>query len=143
MENIKSKIISSEMKKNIDEILEQQLFNANRYYAESNPNISNLMSNELSNSPECFLQKLIDRWNWHNSYYELLLEPSFSNIITDNEKELSPKEIDELIRIFSTSCAIDEATLVMSGAIKNIWIIIVNMLVQLMKILAHLKQIKC
>ena len=60
MENIKSKIIPNTMKKNIDEILEQQLFNANRYYAESNPNISQLMSNELLNGPEVFFKK-IDR----------------------------------------------------------------------------------
>ena len=80
MENIKSKIIPSVMKKNIDEILEQQLFNANRYYAESNPNISQLMSEELMDSPEIFLKRLIDRWSWHNSYYEGLLEPAFCNI---------------------------------------------------------------
>ena len=40
MENIKSKIIPDELKINIDEIMEKQLFNANRYYAESNPFIS-------------------------------------------------------------------------------------------------------
>ena len=67
MENIKSKIIPTVMKKNIDEILEKQLFNANRYYAESNPNISQLMKKELLNSPELFLKRLKDRWIWHNS----------------------------------------------------------------------------
>ncbi len=119
MENIKSKIIPNTMKKNIDEILEQQLFNANRYYAESNPNISQLMSNELLNGPEVFLKKLIDRWNWHNSYYEKLLEPAFSDIVRNDNMELSPNEIENLIKIYSTSCAVDEATLVMSGAIKK------------------------
>ena len=119
MENIKSKIIPSEMKKNIDEILEQQLFNANRYYAESNPNISQLMSEELINIPEVFLKRLIDRWNWHNSYYEDLLEPAFSTIIRNKNLELSPMEIDNLIKIYSISCVVDEATLVMSGAIKK------------------------
>ena len=44
-----------EFKKNL---MEQQLFNANRYYAESNPNISELMSKELHNSPEVFLKRL-------------------------------------------------------------------------------------
>lgn len=119
MENIKSKIIPSIMKKNIDEILEQQLFNANRYYAESNPNISRLMSNELMNSPEVFLKRLIDRWNWHNSYYEDLLEPAFSTLIRNENIELSPMEIENLIKVYSTSCVVDEATLVMSGAIKK------------------------
>ena len=84
MENIKSKIIPNVMKKNIDEILEQQLFNANRYYAESNPDISQLMNKELLNAPEIFLKRLIDRWNWHNSYYEVLLEPAFSDLIRND-----------------------------------------------------------
>ncbi|MBR3162190.1 MAG: C39 family peptidase [Bacilli bacterium] len=119
MENIKSKIIPSIMKKNIDEILEQQLFNANRYYAESNPNISQLMSEELMNRPEVFLRKLIDRWSWHNSYYEDLLEPAFSVIIRNENIELSPVEIEDLIKIYTTSCVVDEATLVMSGSIKK------------------------
>ena len=119
MENIKSKIIPNTMKENIDEILEQQLFNANRYYAESNPNISQLMSEELWDSPEVFLKKLIDRWNWHNSYYEELLEPAFSDIVRNENIELSPNEIEDLIKIYSTSCVVDEATLVMSGVIKK------------------------
>ena len=119
MENIKSKIIPSDMKKNIDEILERQLFNANRYYAESNPNISQLISEELINIPEVFLKRLIDRWNWHNSYYENLLEPAFPTIIRNKNLELSPMEIENLIKIYSTSCSVDETTLVMSGAIKK------------------------
>ena len=119
MENIKSKIIPNVMKKNIDEILEQQLFNANRYYAESNPDISQLMNKELLNAPEIFLKRLIDRWNWHNSYYEVLLEPAFSDLIRNDNIELSPNEIENLIKIYSTSCVVDEATLVMSGAIKK------------------------
>ncbi|MGM9834394.1 MAG: C39 family peptidase [Bacilli bacterium] len=119
MENIKSKIIPNIMKKNIDEILEQQLFNANRYYAESNPNISQLMNKELLNAPEIFLKRLIDRWDWHNSYYEVLLEPAFLDLIRNDNIELSPNEIENLVKIYSTSCVVDEATLVMSGAIKK------------------------
>ena len=119
MESLKSKIIPSIMKKDIDEILEKQLFNANRYYAESNPNISQLMSDELLNSPEVFFKKLKDRWNWHNLYYEELLEPAFSDIVRNENIELSPNEIENLIKIYSTSCVVDEATLVMSGAIKK------------------------
>ena len=109
MENLKSKIIPEEWKENIDEIMERQLFNANRYYAESNPNISKLMSKELHNSPQIFLKNLIDRWNWHNSYYELLLEPAYSSLITNSHIELSPKEIKDLIQVYITSCLVDEA----------------------------------
>lgn len=119
MENIKSKIIPESLKINIDEIMEQQLFNANRYYAESNPEISNLMQKELHQRPEEFLHRLKTRWNWHNSYYELLLEPAFEKIVKEDSMELSPKEIDDIIKIYSTSCLVDEATLVMSGAIKK------------------------
>ena len=68
MENIKSRIIPENIKYDIDEIMEQQLFNANRYYAESNPEISNLMRKELFQSPEEFLHKLKTRWDWHNSF---------------------------------------------------------------------------
>lgn len=119
MENIKSKIIPENLKINIDEIMEQQLFNANRYYAEFNPEISNLMQKELHQRPEEFLHRLKTRWNWHNSYYELLLEPAFEKIVKEDSMELSPKEIDDIIKIYSTSCLVDEATLVMSGAIKK------------------------
>lgn len=119
MENTKSKIIPKSMKNNMDEILEQQLFNANRYYAESNPNINQLMNKELLNRPEIFYERLVNRWNWHNSYYENLLEPAFSEIIRNDHMELSPQEIENLIKIYSTSCVVDEATLIMSGAIKK------------------------
>ena len=47
-ENLKSKIIPENIKENIDEVLEEQLFNANRYYAESNANIYELMQIEMS-----------------------------------------------------------------------------------------------
>ncbi len=119
MENIKSKIIPNYLKKNIDEIMEQQLFNANRYYAESNPNISNLMNSELYNEPEVFLNRLINRWNWHNSYYETILEPAYTTLIKQTDLELSPQEIDDLIKVYLTSCLVDEATLIMSGSIKK------------------------
>jgi len=119
MENIKSKIIPEEWKENIDEIMEGQLFNANRYYAESNPNISSLMYDELYDTPQVFLRRLIDRWNWHNSYYELLLEPAYLSLVRSSHIELSPEEIDNLIKVYTTSCLVDEATLVMSGSIKK------------------------
>ena len=119
MKNIKSEIIPNYLKENIDEILEQQLFNANRYYAESNPNISGLMQKEVHNSPETFLNRLVNRWNWHNTYYELLLEPAYISLVKQCEIELAPEEIDDLIKVYITCCLVDEATLVMSGSIKK------------------------
>ncbi len=119
MENIKGKIIPENLKENIDEIMEGQLFNANRYYAESNPEISRLMMMQLSETPQAFLEKLKNRWKWHNIYYEELLEPAYEKIMKNDFNELSPNEIDEIIKIYDTSCLVDAATLVMSGAIKK------------------------
>lgn len=49
----------------------------------------------------------------------MLLEPSYEKLVREDSMELSPKEIEDLIRVYSTSCLVDEATLVMSGAIKK------------------------
>ena len=119
MENIKSRIIPENLKNNIDEIMEQQLFNANRYYAEFNLEISDLMKAELYQTPEIFLERLRWRWNWHNTYYEKLLESAYEKIVREDYIELSPREIDDIVKIYFTSCLVDEATLVMSGAIKK------------------------
>ena len=119
MKNIKSEIIPESMKLNIDEILEKQLFNANRYYAESNHNISKLMKAELSCTPEDFYRKLVERWKWHNIFYEELLEPAYCNLIRDDYKELSISELNELVEVYKTACLVDEATLIMSGSIKK------------------------
>ena len=94
-------------------------FNANRYYAETNPDISNLMNKEITENPVVFLNRLRERWNWHNSYYEDLFEKAYSRVVKDDYKELSPKEIDDLIKIYNTSVLVDEATLVTSGVIKK------------------------
>lgn len=119
MNNIKKTIIPNEMKKNIDEVLENQLFNANRYYAESNPEISRLMNEQIHQSPATFLLELKERWNWHNHFYEDLLEPAFKEIFCKNINELSPKEVVSLIEIYKTCCLVDETTLITSGAIKK------------------------
>lgn len=119
MENIKSRIIPDNWKRNIDEIMERQLFNANRYFAENNPDISYLMQEELYDTPMEFLGKLTERWNWHNVFYETLLEPVCDSILKDTNIELSPSEIEKLVDIYITCCLVDNSTLVMSGAIKK------------------------
>lgn len=115
----KRKIIPEEMKQNIDEILESQLFNANRYYAESNPNIFRLMEQELQKRPSEFLKELKSRWNWHNLFYEELLEPAFLELGSNDYMEITPQQLSDLIEIYKTCCLVDEATLVLSGAIKK------------------------
>ena len=119
MENVKSRIIPESWKNNIDEIMEKQLFNANRYFAEANPNISYLMQQELYDTPMEFLNKLMSRWNWHNEFYEILLEPVCDSILKEKDVELSPYEIEKLIDVYKASSLVDNATLIMSGVIKK------------------------
>ena len=116
--NMKSRIIPDDMKNDIDEILEKQLFNANRYYAVSNSDIYRLMEIEKIKKSVDYLSELKRRWNWHNYFYEELLEPAFFELTYSSEKELSPKQIEELIKIYNTCCSVDAATLVSSGGIK-------------------------
>ena len=87
---MKSIIIPNEMKPNIDNILEEQLFNANRYYAESNSNIFELMENEKTKSSKDFLHELNARWNFHNEFYEHLLEPAYLELTKYDVNELTP-----------------------------------------------------
>ena len=115
----KRKIIPEEIKENIDDILEKQLFNANRYYAESNSNISSLMIDETKKIPTDFLKELRNRWNWHNVFYEDLLEPAYLELFEEKYNNLTPLQVEELIEIYKTCCLVDEATLVTSGAIKK------------------------
>lgn len=117
--NNKSKIIPGDIKYCIDELLEKQLFNANRYYAESNPNISELMDIEKRKPSIEFLNELKERWNWHNRFYEELFEEAFEEIFCSDIQYFSPKQLEELIQIYKTCCLVDEATLVTSGAIKK------------------------
>ena len=116
---IKSEIIPDDMKYHIDEILEDQLFNANRYYAESSTNIYELMEDEKIKKSELFLNELKHRWNWHNLFYEDIFEPAFLEVVKEKNIELTPKDIEEIIEIYITCCLVDEATLVTSGAIKK------------------------
>lgn len=116
---LKSLIIPKAMKENIDKIMEEQLFNANRHYAESNFDISLLMEQASNKCSSEFLAELEKRWKWHNYFYEVLLEPSYLTLVSDGYMELSPSQLVDLIKIYKTCLLVDEATLVMSGAIKK------------------------
>ena len=41
------------------------------------------MKKELYNNPETFLDRLRKRWNWHNAYYEALLEPAYEKLVKE------------------------------------------------------------
>lgn len=115
----KSEMIPEEWKENIDEILEEQLFNANRYYAENNPQLVQLINDTSKMNPTEFYDELKKRWNWHNDFYENILEPNMDKLLKKKSTELSPNDVQNLIKIYKTICKIDQATLVMSGGIKK------------------------
>ena len=56
--NIKKTIIPEEWKETIDDIMEKQLFNANRYYAENNPQLSEIVNAYTQLSSSEFLRIL-------------------------------------------------------------------------------------
>lgn len=117
--DIKKKIIPEEWKEDIDNIMEKQLFNANRYYAENNPKLSEIVNTYTRLTSSDFLKVLKQQWSWHNSFYEDLLEPVVNLYIQKSSKELSPKEVLELKKIYKTMCKVDEATLSISAGIKK------------------------
>ncbi len=117
--NIKKAIIPEEWKETIDDIMEKQLFNANRYYAENNPQLSEIVNAYTQLSSSEFLRILKKQWNWHNNFYENMLEPVVSSYLHKSSKELSPKEVLELKKIYKTMCKVDEATLAISAGIKK------------------------
>ena len=117
--DIKRKIIPDEWKENIDEMLEEQLFNANRYYAENMPNFKEKVTEVSNVDSATFLELLKSRWNWHNMFYEEILEPAVEKYINMNANEYSLKDIQELKQIYKTMCKVDQATLITSAAIKK------------------------
>lgn len=117
--DIKKSIIPEEWKEDIDDIMEKQLFNANRYYAENNPKLSEIVNTYAQLTSNEFLKVLKKQWNWHNKFYEELLEPVVNSFIQKSSKELSPKEVLELKKIYKTMCKVDEATLAISAGIKK------------------------
>lgn len=119
MNIIKKEIIPQEIKQNIDDVLSKELFNANRYYAESDANIAKLVEIEALKSPTDFLCELKNRWCWHNNFYENLLEPAYKQLVENNLNEYSLSHLKNLIEIYKTCCLVDEVTLVSSAAIKK------------------------
>lgn len=107
------------MKLNIDAIVNEQLLNANRSYAETNENIVANMEILSKTLPSVFLSELKKRWNWHNHFYENLLEPAYFELTKDKLLEISPKQMDILIDVYKTMLKVDEATLITSAVIKR------------------------
>jgi len=93
--------------------------NANRYFAQANPAIAQLVTREASRSPEDFYRELRTRWEWHHQFYEQGLEPVLSLVLEPNHFGLSPTQVDALIEIYEAASLVDQATLLVSAATKR------------------------
>jgi len=118
-DNLKRTLIPQEWKESIDDILKKDLLEANRYFAKTNPRISKVIEQEIVKTPELFYRNLCERWEWHNEFYEKFLEPALNLLVRENSSELSPLQVEMLIRVYETVSLVDQATLVMSAAIKK------------------------
>lgn len=121
---LKRDIIPTEWKNDIDKRLIDDLLYANRYFASSNPKMKDQITKEIKTVPTLFYKHLVDRWDWHNNFYEGLLEPALPLILESNHFSLSPYRIKALTNSYSACSAVDMATLPMTGAIKsylNVW----------------------
>ncbi len=116
---LKSVIIPSLWKGDIDEIIERELVGANRYFAEANPHLSEIVERLSLISPQEFFQELCARWNWHNEFYENLLEPALPLLLEPNVFRLTPRQIAILRDAYMLGSLVDQATLVVSAAIKK------------------------
>jgi hypothetical protein len=114
----KARIIPEEWKESIDTILEQELLNANRYFAQVNPRIRDLVDKEANLPPFLFLNDLKRRWEWHHRFYEEFLEPACGFFLEKNGFELSPLQVGGLVNIYEVLSLVDQATLVPTAAIK-------------------------
>ncbi|MFA6475949.1 MAG: hypothetical protein WCV68_00885 [Candidatus Paceibacterota bacterium] len=116
---LKSVIIPSSWKDDIDATLERELVGANRYFAEANPRLSEIVERRSLIPPQEFFQELCARWNWHNEFYENLLEPALPLLLEPNVFRLTPKRIEILRDAYMAGSLVDQATLVVSAAIKK------------------------
>ena len=97
---LKSKIIPSFWKENIDEIIEQELLEANRYFAKANPRLNELVEKISSSSPQDFYNELQARWDWHNQFYEELLEPAIPLLLEPHVFNLTPTQITIIREVY-------------------------------------------
>lgn len=117
--SIKSAIIPDNMKKNIDIILEKELFNANRNHVQNESFLRERMEALYSLLPTDFYAQLVERWNWHNEFYEDLFEKAFLYINSKDLQQIGPYFLIELRDVYTSMELVDMATIIISGAIKG------------------------
>lgn len=119
MNLVKREIIPNDMKPIIDEVLEEQLLNANRNYAEDNKEIFELIDSFILETPITYLKELKERWLWHNKFYEDRLETAYKELMTSDLDELTPLQVMELIAVYNTCLNVDKVTMITSCGIKK------------------------
>lgn len=116
---IKRKIIPEDWKENIDKIIAEELVGANRYFAATNKDIVPLIEEESTYDPVTYLRDLQERWDWHNDFYENLLEPSIESLLPKSASELSASQVEDLIKIYPICSLVDQSTIILSAGIKK------------------------
>lgn len=117
--SIKRQIIPEEWKEDIDEIIANELVGANRYFASTNKDMIQLITKEATQDPVTFLRNLHERWDWHNYFFENLLEPSIEQLLPKSALELSPSQVETIMEVYSVLTLVDQSTLVLSAGIKK------------------------
>lgn len=115
----KASIIPALWKDNIDYIIESELVGANRSLVDANPHLSAIVERYARIPPQTFFQELRSRWNWHNEFYENLLEPALPLLLEPNIFSITPKQLICLRDAYMIGSLVDQATLVISAAIKK------------------------
>lgn len=122
---LKKDIIPNDWKSDIDQRLVDDLLYANRYFGSSNPNMAKQVAYEAKSPPVYFYQHLVERWDWHHSFFEKLLEPALPSIVESDHFSVSPHQLRALREAYYATSLVDLTTLPMTVAIKshlNIWI---------------------
>lgn len=115
----KSRIIPPDWKPTIDALLSKELVSANRYFAQANPDLAELVQQEALKAPLEFLDTLRSRWAWHHAFYEDILEPAIPALLHGAHDEIPPSRIIAIQQAYQASSLVDQATLVPSAAIKK------------------------
>jgi len=118
-ENYKREIIPEEWKADIDEIIARELHGANRAFAQLNEKVVHGIDIESKKQPDSFYRDLIERWGWHDVFYENLLEPAVGLIIEKKHTELAPLQVEAISECYKTASLVDQATLIVSAASKK------------------------
>jgi hypothetical protein len=113
----KAEFIPAEYKVDIDKNLVDDYMQANRYYAENNPELSSRIESIAQLSPEFFYSGLVDAWKNHHNFFEATLQPEME--LMGQPTNPSEDELVALAEAYKKTIKVDADTLVFSAAIKS------------------------